>query len=92
MKARSYDDVIIKGKTRNLSNDEYDMLFEIVRNSDLESIQREIDNMNNQWLDGNSTYITISDESGSLRIGGHCAEHIDERFKDLMNYILGLLE
>ena len=90
-KSRSYDDKIIKGKTRILSDDEYDTLLEIIRSSDFKSIQREIDNDNN-WLDGNATYITVSDGNVSYSVGGHCAEHKDEHFKDLMDNILGLLE
>ena len=91
IKGRSYDDRVIKGKTKILSDDEYNTLLEIIRNSDFESIQRGIDNDNN-WLDGNATYITVSDGNVSYSVGGQCAEHNDERFKDLMDYILGLLE
>jgi len=88
VKDRSYDDKIIKGKTRTLSDNEYDNLLEALRNSDFESIQREIDSF--LVCDGNSTYITVRDD-GAYSVGGPDAEYIDKRFKDLVDYILGLL-
>jgi len=90
VKDRSYDDKIIKGKTRTLSDDEYDTLLEALRNSDIESMQREIESI--LVADGNSTYITVREDDGAYSVGGASAEHIDERFKDIMDYILGLLE
>ena len=88
---RSYDDKIIKGRTRTLSNNDYDTLIDILRNSNFKSIQSEIDNADG-WVDGNSTYITVVSDNGLDIVGGHCAECKDERFKSIMDYILGLLE
>lgn len=88
---RTYDDKIIKGRIRTLSDDEYDTLLNILRNSDFESIQDEIDNAD-LWLDGNSTYISVRDGDGFNIVGGHCAENKDARFKIIMDYILGLLD
>ena len=88
---RSYVDKIIKGKTKTLSDDEYNTLLEILRNSDFESIQNEIDNAA-LWLDGYSTYITVRTGNDFDIVGGHCAENKDERFKNIRDYILGLLE
>ena len=90
VKDRSYDDKIIKGRTRTLSDIEYDTLLEALRNSDIESIQREIDSV--LVCDGNSTYITVREDDGVYSVGGPIAELIDQRFKDLMDHILGLLE
>ena len=87
---RTYDDKVIKGSTRTLSDDEYDTLLDILRNSDYQSIQREID-IADPWVDGNSTYITVRDGNSNNTVGGHCAEHKDERFKNIMDYVLGLL-
>ena len=89
-KDRTYDDIIIKGKTRTLSDNEYDTLLEALRNSDFESIQREIDNI--LVCDGNSTYITVREDDVAYSVGGPSAEYIDKRFKDLMDNILELLE
>ena len=88
---RYYGDKIIKGKTTTLSDDEYDTVLNILRNSDFESIQSNIDDAE-PWLDGNSTYITTKDGNTFNIIGGHCAENKDKRFKYIMEYILGLLE
>ncbi len=87
---RTYDNKIIKGKTRTLSDEEYNDLLKILENSDFGEIQREIDGT--LWLDGNSTYITIKDDNGFIVVGGHCAESTDHRFKSIMDYIIGLLE
>ena len=86
---RTYDDKIIRGKSRVLSDDEYNRLLSTLGYSDFESIQNGIDN-GGMYLDGNSTYITIKDESSFIIIGGHCAEYKDKRFDVLMNYILDL--
>ena len=91
LKNRMYIDEIIKGRTKTLSDDEYDTLINILRNSDFESIQSKIDNAG-PYLDGNSTYITVRDGNGINNVGGHCAEYKDEHFKNIMDYILGLLE
>ena len=88
---RTYDDTIIKGKTKNLSDDEYEMLLEILKTSDFTSIQNEIDNAT-PWLDGNSTYITVREGSNVNKVGGHCAENKDKRFKNIMDCILGFVE
>jgi len=89
-KNRTFGDKIIKGRTRTLSEDEYDTLLEILRSSDFNSIQHKIDK--HCWTDGNYTYISIRDDNGLGMLGGHCAENSDERFKYMMDYILGLLE
>jgi len=89
--SRTYDDKIIKGKTRTLSDKEYDSLIDVLKTSDFGEIQREIDSAA-LYLDGNSTYITIRDENGFSEVGGHCAENKDHRFKSMMDYICGLLE
>ena len=87
---RTYDDKIIKGQTRTLSDEEYNNLFNILENSDFEEIQREINGT--PWFDGNDTYITIKNDNGLTIVGGPCAENTDHRFKCIMDCIIGLLE
>jgi len=89
---RSYNDLIIKGKTRILSDSDYDSVIDMLRKSDFESIQTEIDNPDALWLDGNSTYISFMDDNEFHVIGGHCADGKSERFLDIMNSIIGISE
>ena len=88
---RDYTDKIIKGETRTLSDDEYNTLLEILRNSDFESTQNEIEN-DISWVDGYSTYLIVRAGNDFDIVGGHCADGKDECFKNIMDYILGLLE
>ena len=88
---RTYDDQIIRGRSRTLLDDEYNTILEILRNSDFESIQSKIDSAG-IYLDGNSTYISVRDRESLIIVGGHCAEGKDERFQSIVNHILNLLE
>ena len=88
-----YTDKIINGRTRTLSEDEYDTFIELLRNSDINSIQSEIDNAPPYLdLDGHSAYITVKDGDDFYTFGGHCAGSKDIRFRNLMDHILGLVE